>query len=685
MIVGTAGHIDHGKTSLVRALTGVDTDRLKEEKARGITIELGFAYLRRPGMRPIGFVDVPGHERLVHTMLAGATGIDLALLVIAADDGIMPQTREHVAILRLLGLTRGIVALTKSDLANDARIATVRAEISDLLGAHDLSFEIVPVSTVTGAGIADLTADLARAAEAIEQRDDSGIFRLAIDRCFSVAGAGTVVTGTALSGRVGVGDQLTIMPRGLVARVRSIHANNAAADSGSAGERCALALTGPDVDPAHIVRGDVVAGTAMHPATWRLDAAVTLLATERKPLKAWLPVKFHHGAAEHDARILSLDDAPLQPGRTGMAQIVFDHPAAVAISDRFVLRDTAASRTIGGGTIIDVSPPERHRTSELRRAELAALRRPDPRETLRALLETGRGFLDATAFFRARALTDGARDSAVETLGLITLPTKDTLIVFLEPTWRAYCRRLTETLAEFHASSPDLPGLGQERLRLALTPRLPAPAFRTALDRLATAHDIVLDRSWVRLPSHSVRLSPEDERLWQVIQPSIGGTERFRPPRVRDIAKLRKIDESAVRRVFKLAARRGDVDELAHDHYFLAGTVIEMADLARALADAGGEFSVAEFRDRLDNGRKVAIQILEFFDRQGLTMRRGDIRRINPHKRDLYSSQAQAPETLGRETSPVGRPDFKSGEGRETVLGGFDSCLFRQISKGSAP
>ena len=688
MIVGTAGHIDHGKTSLVRALTGVDTDRLKEEKARGITIELGFAYLPRPSGTTIGFIDVPGHERLVHTMLAGATGIDLALLVVACDDGVMPQTREHLAIIELLGIARGIVALTKRDAVSHARVAEVADDVTALLAPTRLAgLPIVPVSSLTGEGVAELLAALDAAAAETHSRAANGRFRLAVDRVFSLAGAGTVVTGTALSGGVRVGDAVVVSPAGLEARVRSVHAQNRAADTGSAGQRCALALVGPRVSPDSVRRGDVVLASTLHAPVKRFDARITLLASERKRIGSWMPVKLHHGSAEFDARVLALSDKGLGPGESGYLQLALDRAAALAVGDRIVLRDTSATRTIGGGVILDLHPPERQRRSPSRVTELDILADAERGDPLPRLLATDKACVDLDQWFRDRAEAESAAADAVTRLGLVVLERHGLRIGMLPDTWQRYAADAATLLGAFHADKPDLPGMGQERLRYALLPRLPAPAFAEALARLVRDGIVAIDRSWVRLPGHEVRLSDEEERLWSRVVPLLGGGDRFRPPRVRDVARLHQIDETFLRRLFKLAARRGDADEIAQDHFFLAATVVEMATIARdlAAADPAGEFSVIEFRDRLDNGRKVAIQVLEFFDRQGLTMRRGDIRRINPHKPDLFTRPSAPPGAVtadGGEAPPVGRPDFKSGEGRETALGGFDSCLLRQPSAG---
>ncbi len=377
MIVGTAGHIDHGKTSLVRALTGVDTDRLKEEKARGISIELGFAYLPAPDGSILGFIDVPGHEKLVHTMLAGATGIDFALLVVAADDGVMPQTREHMAIIDLLGIGHGIVALTKSDLVPVERREELTVDIANLLAPTRLAdADVIPISTVTGEGIDELRQRLFEASGKVGIRPADGRFRLAVDRSFTLQGAGTVVTGTVLSGQVSVGDHVKISPSGREARVRSIHAQNRSTDRGVAGQRCALNLAGEGITKDAIERGDVVLDPALHAPTERVDVMLRLLATETKPVTQWMPVRLHHAAAEVGARVVLLGDDPVAPGSEALVQLVLEQPIAAAAGDGFVLRDTTAQRTIGGGTLLDLRAPSRKRRTPERLAQLQALAMP---------------------------------------------------------------------------------------------------------------------------------------------------------------------------------------------------------------------------------------------------------------------------------------------------------------------
>jgi selenocysteine-specific elongation factor len=680
MIIGTAGHIDHGKTSLVRALTGVETDRLKEEKARGISIDLGFAYLPAADGSVLGFVDVPGHEKFIHNMLAGATGIDFVILVVAADDGIKPQTLEHLAIIDLLGVERGVVALTKADLAAPPWLAKVSADIAHLLKTTKLAdAPIMPVSTLTGDGISELREHLFDAAHTVRARAASGRFRLAVDRSFILTGAGTVVTGTILSGAVSVGDRVMISPTGLMARVRSIHAQNQPSAHGMAGQRCALNLAGESINKDAISRGDMVLDPELHAPISRIDVELWLLASEPKPVTQWMPVRLFHASADTGARLVLLEDTPIAPGQAGLVQLVLDQPIAAAGGDRFVLRDTTSQRTIGGGTFLDLRAPARKRRTPERLAQLHAHRIGDPEAALATMLEIAPRFVELSAFSRDRALSASQIQEIIERLSIVASQTAAGTFAMSAPVWLELKRALLAKLQAFHADNPDLPGIGLERLRLQLEPRLPAPALLSVLQGLVRSKDIALDGAWVRLASHEVRLTDEDERLWARIAPMLAGAERFRPPRVRDIATLLGLRETDVRRLLKLLGRMGRVDEVALDHFFLRATVAEMVGIVVDLSQTqpAGQFTASQFRDRVDNGRKVAIQILEFFDRHGVTLRRGDLRRINRHRLDLFRSLPEGEldklHNSGRESSPVGRPDFKSGRGREPVLGGFDS------------
>ena len=679
MIIGTAGHIDHGKTALVRALTGIETDRLKEEKARGITIDLGFAYMPAPDGTVLGFIDVPGHEKFVHNMLAGAGGIDFVLLVVAADDGIMPQTLEHLAIVDLLGVCRGVVALTKVDLVSAERRRAIVADVVQALEGTGLArSEVMPVSIVSGEGLERLRAKLFAEKEATRKRAAAGRFRLAVDRSFSLTGVGTVVTGTVLSGMVAVGHQVIVSPSGMAARVRSIHAQNRPADRGEAGERCALNLAGDGITKDAIRRGDVVLDLDLHAPTDRIDASLRLLPSEAKPVTQWMPVRLHHAAAEVAARLVLLGDSPIVSGEQGRIQIVLDRPIAAAAGDRFVVRDTSAQRTIGGGRFLDLRAPTRKRRTAERTAQLDSHAIENPKSALVALCECAPYYVNVTTFVRDRALAASDAERFAAGLGLHSILVQRSCFALSSGCWLKLERGVIATLTGFHAGNPDLPGMGMERLRLQLEPRLPAPIFAAALQGLSRAKKLSLDGAWVRLPEHEVRLTGAEEALWLRVRPCIAGEQRFRPPRVRDVCAITGTSESDIRQLLRLLSRIGKVDEVAPDHFFLRSVVAEMVEIAAdtAAKSSDGQFTAASFRDRLDNGRKVAIQILEFFDRHGVTLRRGDLRRVNKHRLDLFHRPPDEQSELlqpGRESSPVGRPDFKSGRGREPVFGGFDS------------
>jgi selenocysteine-specific elongation factor len=623
MIIGTAGHIDHGKTALVKALTGVDADRLAEEKARGMTIDLGYAYTPLANGEILGFVDVPGHEKFVHNMLAGATGIDFALLVVAADDGPMPQTLEHLQILDLLGIRSGAVALTKTDLVDPDRIAQVAGEIRALLGGTGLEgCPLVPVSAVTGAGVAELLVHLETAAASLGARTIHGGFRLAVDRCFTVAGAGTVVTGTVFSGRVAEGDRLLLSPSGRPVRVRGIHAQNRAAEAGLAGQRCALNLA--DVEKREVQRGDWVLAPELHLPTTRLDVRLALLAGETRPLKHWTPVHVHLGAFHATARVALLQDAPLEPGGSALAQLVLDKPTCAVNGDRCILRDASARRTIAGGRVLDAQPPARGRRTAQRLEILSAWERTEPQTMLRTMLAVSPNGVDLRGFAANANLTSGEMDALCRNLELRRVEgTKP--IAFAPEHWGRLKRAVIETLGKEHEDVPDSLGLNAEQLRLRTAPRLERTVFAQLLAELLEQGLCAREGSWWHLPGHEITLSEKDEQLWRRIAPLLL-EQPFQPPRVRDIARAESLDETAVRRLLMQAARMGRVYRVAHDHYFDRTAVAALADIVRDLAREApdGTVTAAAFRDRIGTGRKLAIHILEYFDRVGLTRRLRD-------------------------------------------------------------
>ncbi|RQU20116.1 selenocysteine-specific translation elongation factor [Burkholderia cenocepacia] len=632
MIVGTAGHIDHGKTTLVRALTGVDTDRLKEEKARGISIELGYAYTPLDNGDVLGLIDVPGHEKLIHTMAAGACGIDFALLVIAADDGVMPQTREHLAILQLLGVTHGAVALTKCDRVDAARVAEVRDEIAAWL--HDSTLAGVPIfetrATVTDdPGVAALKQHLADAAIAWRARRDDGLFRLAVDRVFTLAGQGTVVTGTAFAGRVATGDTLAIVRTGGVARVRSIHAQNRPVEAGRAGERCALNLA--SVDKADVERGDTVADARLVATSLRLDVELTLLADAGLTLTHWAPLHVHLGTLHRVAHVALLDGDTLAAGQRMRVQLVFDEPVFALPGDRFIVRNPQATRTVGGGRVLDPFGPARKRRTPARRAWLDALAawldegRVDallaqaPLGIARATLTHLTGFAPNVLALPDDALAIGQRDAASNEGAVIS-----------HAHWRALQTRAIETLRAYHERMPDEQGLDAARLRRMAAPLVGDALWRALVDALVSGGEVVRSGPWLHLPSHSVSLDPREEALARQLLPLIHAG-RFDPPWVRDLARDTGTAEDAVRALLRKLARRGDVQQVVRDLFYHADVARELAELVAHLAPSrGGGLDAATFRDATGLGRKRAIQILEFFDRVGYTRFHRDLHYLRP-------------------------------------------------------
>lgn len=648
MIVGTAGHVDHGKTSLVKALTGVDADRLKEEKERGITIDLGFVYWPMADGRVIGFVDVPGHERFVRTMVAGVQAIDLVLLVVAADDGVMPQTCEHLEIIDLLGHRRGVVALTKIDAVSAARVTEAAAEIEAALAGTGLAGSpVIPVSSRTGEGIDLLAAALSDHHRSHVPRRSGRLFRLLVDRCFLLQGAGVVVTGAVADGVIRVGDEVVVSPSGRAARVRSIHAQSRKAEQGVAGERCALNLVGADIRKDAIRRGDVVTLREGHAPTDRVDALVGVARSERTGLTSWMPVRMHCGVSEVGGRIVPLSDAPPGPGDAAFVQIVLEQPIAARAHDRFVLRDVSASRTLGGGRLIDLRAPARRRRSEERLALLGAMAEEDAVRALEAMLSVSAAPVNLAGFARDRGVVpatvgDWLRDAGGESIQAPGGP-----FGMAADRIDALAEQVRSALATFHVDHPDLPGMGVERLRLATARSFPAEPFRALLQRFAGEGKLALNGAWIGLASHRMEMSPEVRTVWREIRPRLGGSARFRPPRVRDLAGSLRVDVELVRKALRRAARAGEVDEAAHDHFFLRQALAEAVAIgAMAETEAGGLFPASAFRNALEArsgeavGRKVAIQILEFLDAHGVTIRRGDLRRINPHRRDLFSVQS---------------------------------------------
>jgi selenocysteine-specific elongation factor len=626
VIVGTAGHIDHGKTSLLQALTGQTGDRRPQERERGMTIDLGYLYAElEPGAGLTGFIDVPGHEKFTHNMLAGAQGIDLVLLVVAADDGVMPQTREHLAIVELLGIPRALVAITKCDRVEAGRVEEVQRQVLDLLEAGPFAeAPIVIVSSVSGQGVDQLREALLQVQRDVQVRSHEGGFRLAIDRAFSVAGAGIVVTGTALAGEVSVGDKLTLAPSGKSVRVRGLHAQNQTAEQAFAGQRVALNLSGERLELAQIHRGQWLLAEWLYAPTQRVDIEFQLLPGERT-FEHFHPVHVHLGTQDVIARVALLEGSRLSPGARMFAQLLINAPVHAVQGDRLILRDSSAQRTLGGGRVLDPFAPARQRRSPERLAQLQALASSESFEqVLPVLVDHSAGGLDPQ---RLERQFNRLRSTWALPENVRLIDTRQGPVLFNVQRWGQLKFTLLEQLAKFHALEPDQMGPDRDRLRRFSALPLERSTFTRLLDELRDTGAITASGPWLHLPDHQVRLNAEDEMLWQQLQLVFdhGG---FDPPWVRDAAKALGQDDAVVRLLLRKLARLGLMHQVVRDLFLTDVQLRRMADVLLNLAKENPQIQVTTFRDALGLGRKRCIQFLEYFDRIGLTRRSGESRQI---------------------------------------------------------
>ena len=645
MIIATAGHVDHGKTTLVRTLTGVDTDRLPEEKKRGLTIDLGFAYHEvEPGV-VLGFVDVPGHERFVKNMLAGVATIDFALLVVAADDGVMPQTEEHLAILSLLCIIQGAVAVTKIDRVDPERVAEVLEEVELLLSDTPLANSpLFPVSGEVGTGMADLWTHLQDAARGHADRAVEGHFRLSVDRAFTVPGAGLIVTGAVFSGQVAVGDHLLLMAQGqeqpIEARVRGLRALDREAEVGRAGQRCAINIAGADLHQSVVSRGDWLLAPALHAPVRKFDARVRVLEGEARPLAHWTPVHLHLAAADITGRIAVLSERRIPSGEDALAQLVLDGPIGALFGDRFILRDQSAQRTIAGGMVIDLDPPHRGRARPARLAMLGAMENPDPAEALAAMTAPSvrpTSGINLSRFAQTRNLAPAAADRLRQAENQVVLAADDGDLMLSGTHWQAIEQAIGEALAAWHLKQPEAVGPNDHALRGALsTP--PAPALlKAAIGHMITQSGIIRDGISLRLPSHSPKPSDSDLDLWKQVATILeeGG---IRPPRVREVAEEVKMDPKQLEAFLKRCVRQGRLMAVAPNRFFPPAAVRELADVVERLCSTSGDdgFTAAMFKNETGIGRNVAIEVLEFFDTSGLTRRQGNIRHLRRSAAEVF-------------------------------------------------
>ncbi|VAF80379.1 selenocysteine-specific translation elongation factor [Enterobacter hormaechei] len=601
MIIATAGHVDHGKTTLLQAITGVNADRLPEEKKRGMTIDLGYAYWPQPDGRVLGFIDVPGHEKFLSNMLAGVGGIDHALLVVACDDGVMAQTREHLAILQLTGNPQLTVALTKADRVEEARIDEVRQEVLAALSEYGFKDAALFVTVATeGRGIDALRNHL----QQIPSREQASHhrFRLAIDRAFTVKGAGLVVTGTALSGEVHVGDTLWLTGVNKPMRVRGLHAQNQPVEQAHAGQRIALNIAG-DAEKDQLNRGDWLLADAPPEPSERI---IVSLQTHTS-LTQWQPLHIHHAASHITGRVSLLEN--------DLAELVFDSPLWLANNDRLVLRDISARETLAGARVVMLDPPRRGKRKPEYLQWLAALAQTrDDKSALDIHLE--RGAVDLAAFAWARQLSGEGLRLLTQEPGFIQAGNS----LLNAPVAARWQRKVLSTLATYHEQHQDEPGPGRERLRRMALPMEDDALVLLLIENMRESGVIASHHGWLHLPEHKAGFTAEQDAVWQKVAALFGDE----PWWVRDLARETNTDEQLMRQVLRHAAQQGMIVAIVKDRYYRNDRIVAFANLIRELDQARGSTCAADFRDRLNVGRKLAIQILEYFNRIGFTRRRGN-------------------------------------------------------------
>ncbi len=630
IVMGTAGHVDHGKTALIKRLTGVDTDRLKEEKRRGITIELGFASLTLPDGRILGVVDVPGHERFVRHMVAGAAGIDLVVMVIAADEGVMPQTREHLQICTLLGIKKGFVALTKIDMVDQEWLTLVREDVREFLRGTFLDgVPVVPVSSLTGAGFPELVATIARVADDLEAAADVGLFRLPVDRVFTMKGFGTVVTGTLISGRVAIGEEVEVSPVGLRAKVRGLQVHNRAVESAEAGQRTAVNLQG--VDRAVIARGYLLAAPGALIASQRLDCIYRHLAGSGRNLKNRTLVRFHTGTSEEMARIILLDRNELEPGGEGYSQIVLETPLAAVAGDRFVVRSSSPVTTIGGGTIVDPLPVKHKRSVEAVLEEFRILDGGDPASRVAVVMARSGigGITESSLVVRTgirrvelRRLLEGMFSSRTA-----YLVDRDEARVLSGPVYADLLARISGELTAYHKRFPLKEGLSREELRttLGMGDGAGQKIFGMALRELEKRGELVAEKEHLRLAGHQVQLEGEMEDLRGKLA-AMYRESGLAPPTLKEVLERFPDRKKEIASLIRVMTQEGELVRISEDLNFHRDAVAGIREEYRKLLVRDGKATPASFRELTGLSRKFIIPLMEYFDMTKLTMRAGEHR-----------------------------------------------------------
>ena len=626
IVLGTAGHIDHGKTSLIKALTGIDTDRLKEEKERGITIELGFAHLELPGGKLLGIVDVPGHEKFIKNMVAGATGIDLVALVIAADEGVMPQTREHLDICELLKIQHGLIIMTKIDMVDSDWLELVREDITEYMAATFLAnAPIVEVSSVTGEGLKELIQILDKLVQNIPERDLGHFFRLPIDRVFSMKGFGTVITGTTISGKIRTGDEITIYPLGINSKIRGLQVHNREVNEIRAGLRTAVNLQG--IERAKVQRGNILASRDSLRTTYMVDVSLDLLSSASRKLKNRAKVRFHSGTSEIISTVVLLDRDELEPGETCFAQIRLNEPTALLRDDRYVLRSYSPVRTIGGGRTLNALPRKKKRFSEAVLSEMKLLFTGDLNEIIEYFVSSGRfrgveqeelPFLTNTSKKRL--------DEALKVLKAqqrIILYDKERGVLIHADFLKKAREEILDTLTRYHKKFPLKEGLIKEELRSRTAGADNAKLFNYLVLQLAREGIIVQDKEIVRLKDHQVTLAQDQEEIRRELE-KIYTKSGLQPPYFQEIKG--KLPGNTGAEVLEVMVKEGDILKVKEDLYFHRKAIDGLKSELIAFLKNNGEITTPQFKEMTGASRKYTIPLIEYFDRTQVTVRVGDTR-----------------------------------------------------------
>jgi selenocysteine-specific elongation factor len=630
IILGTAGHIDHGKTSLIRALTGINTDRLKEEQERGITIELGFASMDLPSGQHLGIVDVPGHEKFVKNMVAGATGIDMVAMVIAADEGVMPQTREHMEICSLLGIRFGAVVLTKIDMVDQEWLDLVTEDIREFMSDTFLKdAPICPLSSVTGKGLPEFIAELDKLSKNVTGRSSSGLFRLPVDRVFTMKGFGTVITGTLFSGKIDVGEQVVIYPSGVVSKIRGLQVHNIAVEQAEVGQRTAINFQG--LEKTAIDRGDVVARPGTLVPSYMVDVSLTYLSSNQKAMKNRTKVRFHTGTSEVMGKLALMDREEVQPGEETVAQIRLDAPVTVLKDDRYVLRSYSPVRTIGGGRIL-TPMARKHKGVDAETAlAVEGLAEGDPTELadyhIREANYKGSSLAELLVLTN---VSEKKLDAALQPL----LSNKS--IACVDKTARVYVHRDTleklerktlEHLGHYHQANPLKAGMPREELKSKVPPVVSDKLYHLMLNELVRKAAVVLEGDLVRGKEHSVQLGTDQTDTREKILSAYrkGGLE---PPYFKDVANSMGMEPARIKDVLMHLVNEKEVVKVKEELYFSAAA---MADIEKKLVDflkKNGEIAMPQFKELTGASRKFSVPLMEYFDSRNLTLRIGDVRRL---------------------------------------------------------